>query len=450
MLFRKSVFASSIVAAAITGNSAVFADPTSQFSWMLPKTVFDVTATYTLKGCSVTSDGKSSLSMGVAAALTPNAVPDNFAGRLHYSTSDLVQNFKDNSISITTYSGTDILNSLGSTPNDETATVVGNILGGVTKIASIVLGAAAAKKDNALPCPFLVQTLVNEANDLPKQQANLLSLQQQLVAATDDTTQKNVSSEITAVQNLIAQYTKDITFQVTVTVDPGFSPAHVTDTTSFNNPYNRGGTPKPIPSNGLVSQITPTLPSSWLADPINNPSPLSSGTLDVFVYLDFANSNVKVDADPSGTFTPRGIQQYFIYREPTYIPVLVWWGDKNSNGNPLPPKQLMAPQLLPFGQFGQDRQLPFQAGTFESLKWSVTFSQFGEMTSATFTSQAIVTNATNLFQTEASIAGSIAAAVQTANSAETRATALQGQADLIYQQQRLAQCQASPPACTSK
>jgi hypothetical protein len=127
----------------------------------------------------------------------------------------------------------------------------------------------------------------------------------------------------------------------------------------------------------------------------------------VFVYLDFANSNVTVSPDAGGgTYTPRGMGDDQLYREPTYIPVEIWWGDKNSKTS----KSLMPPQLLPFGQFGEDRQLPFEAGIFQSLKWSVTFSQFGEVTSATFTSASVAAQATALFQTAASTASSIASA----------------------------------------
>lgn len=102
----------------------------------------------------------------------------------------------------------------------------------------------------------------------------------------------------------------------------------------------------------------------------------------------------------------------------------------------------MAPVNLPFGQFGVAQSLPLQAGTFQGLTWAITFLEDGQITNASYSSKAWGVNLTSLFGAGASSANSIAtefrnAATQANASAETEATKIQGQADLIYQTHRL-------------
>lgn len=115
----------------------------------------------------------------------------------------------------------------------------------------------------------------------------------------------------------------------------------------------------------------------------------------------------------------------------------------------------MAPVNLPFGQFGVAQSLPLQAGTFQGLTWAITFLEDGQITNASYSSKAWGVNLTSLFGAGASSANSIAtefrnAATQANASAETEATKIQGQADLIYQTHRLESCSANPSACVSK
>jgi hypothetical protein len=105
------------------------------------------------------------------------------------------------------------------------------------------------------------------------------------------------------------------------------------------------------------------------------------------------------------------------------------------------------PQLIPFGQFGVPQVLPFDAGTFQSLTWQVTFLENGEITTASFSSKASGVNATSFLGSAVSAANQIATENRNATSASSAATALQSQADEIYQTRRLQICQTDPTNC---
>jgi hypothetical protein len=161
-----------------------------------------------------------------------------------------------------------------------------------------------------------------------------------------------------------------------------------------------------------------------------------------------------------------------LYRSPAYIPVLVWRGDQyatpkkeappvalledyDDQGPPLStdPKQLAAPKILPFAQYGPKQRLAIAAGIFTERSWAVTFTEFGEITNSSFLSKSLGAKVSTLFGSTATAASSIASEQQKAAAAaspNTQAAATQAKADEIYETQRLALCQAHPASCPGK
>jgi hypothetical protein len=116
------------------------------YSWMLPKTVIDVGVVYSFKKCIDADDGLK-LSFNVTPTLTPLAVPDLFVGELQINPKSLESLLQDRTIALTMFSGSHILSSIGSKPTDQTAAIIGNILGGVAKLGGIIFGVAVSETE---------------------------------------------------------------------------------------------------------------------------------------------------------------------------------------------------------------------------------------------------------------------------------------------------------------
>jgi hypothetical protein len=152
------------------------------------------------------------------------------------------------------------------------------------------------------------------------------------------------------------------------------------------------------------------------------------------------------------------VNHVHIYRDVAYIPVTAWRGPKPSKTSidfalgeaPLDLVPLVAPQSLPFGQFGVSQALPFTADVFKTLNWQLTFLENGQITAASFQSKAVGNSVTSTFGNLASGANAIATEDRNARNSSNQATLVQGQADLIYQTQRLEACQKHPETCPSK
>ena len=205
--------------------------------------------------------------------------------------------------------------------------------------------------------------------------------------------------------------------------------------------------------------------AKWFAD--GSPDQHENPLLQVKVYLDFESAYGerfgRVPPQRDGTYLQAEIDpknKGDLYRDVAYVPVLVWRGDKggeagqtDDDGATSGSVQLVKPQTMAFGQYGVPHGLPWTAKTFESLNWSVAFSENGEVTSANFATKAIGVSATALFGTAASTASSIASEERNAATAagpESQAQQFQGQSDLIYQTQRFALCEADAKSCSSK
>jgi len=464
----------------VFGDGAYAVD--TRYTWMLPKTVFDTTLTYTFQECT-----GAAAKFNIAPTIAARPLPDLNVGQKQLKP-ELMQSFiQDKSISLQTFASSHIISSIGSQPTDQTAQIGANILGGVAKLVAVGLGtpavAAAALKRAPSPTPTAPTTLpicasLDDAKSAPAIAKEVKSLkdsitnyERQLSGGVDEATQKKISSAITAAQNLVTELQGKLTFTIKATIDPGVT-AVVVDADAESTTYVNTSKSAQIDNSGLVATICPSRKQLSDLDVFSNLDQLFSGkapcaavpTLKVSVYLDFPSGH-------STMYVPNHEGQYdetdvsdnqMLYRDVAYIPVTIWRGEKTSKPTPAEPDGsssgdtlLMPPMTLPFGQFGVAQSLPFQAGTFETLNWAITFLEDGEITNATYSSKAWGLNLTSLFGAGASAANSIAtearaAATQAADSAETEAVATQGQADLIYQTERLKICEANPSACTQK
>ena len=171
------------------------------------------------------------------------------------------------------------------------------------------------------------------------------------------------------------------------------------------------------------------------------------------IYLDLLQAHPRITLCPKCRRQETSVRKDAQYREVVYIPVSVYRGDhcreppqKNvlkleceiirtigasespaspshtaptpsSRGSSPPPTaggasaqpKALTSQLLPFPQFGAPRALPVIAAPFESLKWSITFAESGEIISADFSSASIGAQMTQFFATAAGARNTIAA-----------------------------------------
>jgi hypothetical protein len=453
----------SFLGAGLLLNSAALADdpvpPT--YSWMLPRTVIDVTIVYTYAGCTIDS-GKKHFKIKITPTLTARAIPDRLPGLRTVKTQDLISFWEDRNISITTFGGSHILNSVGANPTNQGSTIIGNILGGVSKIVAIGLGVAAPAAAGVPPqvsidCP----DEVDPAKQIKDYQKKIHSLEVELSTGPADDIQKRDTAQIQALQNLMAEAQSKMSLTLKATIDPGYTDPLNISVDPDAPAVEPTATPVPIKKTGLIASLVPTQGQlkdlKWVADPKD---PILHVLLEVNIYLDFVHASVPVPTHSDGYHqTPVGSRDdSIIYRDVAYIPVLVWRGDKDAPAtqgqDPLNKAiQLLPDQRMAFAQYGVEETLPIRAEAFKNYSWSITFADDGEITSASFASKSWGANATSLFGTAASTANSIAGEERSAAQAaspSSQASALQAQADLIYETRRLALCQADPGSCSGK
>jgi hypothetical protein len=444
------------VAAAAAAAAAATAPPL-RYSWMLPRTVIDMTIVYKFENC-VDTDKGAQLHIKITPTLATRGIPDTFVGRLGIDPNDLTSFWNDKSISLQTFGGSHILNSIGSAPANQTAQIVSNILGGVTKLVAVGLGvpavaaapAAAAASHSQCGTAQKIKAAVDSIKDKIK------ALQTDLLNGAGDAIQKKDAIE--ALQNELTSLQTELTLTVKKTIDPGFSPIEInTDTPNSKKPNSIDAAGRIAAFDLSDFQITKT---NWYKD-IKDVTQTERSRLQVNVYLDFGNADVKIN--PSGAkYDQTIVHNGSIYRTVAYIPVLTWLGEKPTDAGSStqppddiaepagPPVQLIPPQRAAFAQYGIEQTLPLSPQAFQKLTWSVTFLENGEVTSASFVSQASGVNASSFLGATASAANSIATEQRGAASPQNQALAIQGQADLIYETQRLAMCHANPAKCPSK
>ena len=433
-----------------------------RFTWLLPKTVIDATFVYAYEDCS--ADG---LTFKITPTLAPRSIPDPLVvGRIE--TSDLQSAWQDGNISVQTYGASHILSSLGSSPTNQVAQIAGNVLGGIAKLVAVAFGVAPIPAGPAPAAPPPKCATGQDSAQGIKSQIDFLKktiedLQKQLANGVDDATQKKDAATIQSAQSLISSLQGQLTFTITTTIDPGVTPVAVKPEGGFYQPTKESV----VNHSGPIATICPSV--KQLQKWFDNPEQVfkSAATpcavaplLEVNVYLDFSTAlDTMYFANHEGPYQQTEVPAGYQYRDVAHIPVLVWRGARQmpgsqsqvgKDGSPIGPVQLIAPQMMAFGQFGVAQQLPLSTGLFKTLTWSVNFLENGVMTSATFTSKASGVSATTFLGTAASAANSVATEERNATSLSNQANTLQAQADIIYQSHRLALCEANPAQCPSK
>jgi len=430
---------------------------------MLPKTVLDVSIVYTYAECKVGTDGKARYKFNVVPTVTSRSAPDKIPGWRTVDTNDLVSFWSDQNITIGTYSGTHILSSVAANPISQIGTIVGNVLTGTVKVAALSLKVAAPTTlGEKLPGQESDCADVDDPGSAIKgYKKAILTEETNLANGKNTDTPQNVMAKVQALQNLMADAQSKLTLTIKATIDPGYVAPDKIQVDPDEPAPEQNSTPAPIATTGLIASLKPSDGQLKKLFTLLNQADIATlrSNLTVNIYLDFAHASPKLSPEGGGYAQTHVVNHdnSVSYREPAYIPVLVWRGDKNAP-KPADDQQLKAVQLLPtqnvaFAQYGEEKMVPYKADAFKNNSWSISFADSGEITSASFASKSWGANVTSLFSSAASAANAIGSEQRAASLAEspsTQAAALQGQADLIYQTQRLALCQADAASCPSK
>ena len=464
------------------GALAISVNGPTRYTWVLPRTVLDTTITYSFQDCAFDASKNTAIArFKITPTLAPRPIADMRSGVGQRSLPvDQFQSFlKDEGVSIETFKDSHILSSIGSQPADQTGTIIGNVIGGVTKLVSVAAGVGAIAAAPGAPAPAKVTCKADtDAGSAPqissqiKQLKALINSNNEELATgldenkkpLDNSAQKKLMQEIQSAQALITDLQGRLSFAIKTTIDPGVSPINVdpdNETTSFMLPSRDGR----VNNSGLIATICPSTAQFnklKIFDNLPNENLCSFfPTLKVSVYLDFPSGHSSMySSDHHGDYEQTELVGTQLYRDPAYIPVQVWQGEKKAgapekreDGSVIGDVLLMAPVTLPFAQFGVAQSLPLEPQSFQQLTWSITFLEDGQITKASYTTKATGVGLSSLFGTAASGANSIATELRNASNssaAETEATKLQGQADYIYQTHRLESCAANPSTCSQK
>jgi hypothetical protein len=430
------------------------AETTATYTWMLPRTVLDVSLVYSYAKCTE-RDKFRVLKFNITPTISARGIPDRLLKLRREKTSDLDSAWEDRNISISTFEGSHVLKSAGASPANQTATIVGNILGGITKLVAVGLGVPpVGVSENSSPPPDCTDDLLAQVK---KYKSDIHDLQVELSSGPTEDLQKKFAVQIAAKQALMADLTASMALTVKATIDPGYTDVKV----ELDPEAKIKALPdKPEPIKGeLIASFLPPLDKIGKLAGLEALSEIErdklTKALTVNVYLDFANALPKIQPLTAGiNQTEIGGQVGNVtYREPALIPVLVWQGNKDADPKKESVMPLSQPVSFPFAQFGFEQVLPLTAPAFKNLSWAVTFTELGEVTSATYTSKSWLAGATQMFSGAASASSGIASELRSASqltSPSTEAAALQSQGDVIYETKRLALCRADSSSCPSK
>jgi hypothetical protein len=474
--------------------------PSPVFSWLLPKTVIDLSITYQYVSCSFEGNGVT-YKVKIVPTIAARGVADYESGWRFQKTSDLTSDWQDRTVTLTTFAGSHILNTVGSHPVGQGAAVIGNILGGIVKIAGIALGTNLTALSLKMSFDDLLKSAgITDPNNPPPDKvcddaptapgylvrqlkAKILTTETQIAAldtkaatvkkaepqpaapaAADHQSGgdgnspdlKTLTDLLQSLQTLLNQEQAKLAFTIKATIDPG-----VGYTNAKKTPFGLDAAPPmefppthkdqdppygSVAVDLLVGTLEPTADDvpdiTWLSD-IHKMN--VTAKLVVTVYMDFKHSLPDRQAK-AGFFEPTKVSDEtngLTFRDPAYIPVLVRAGNTNDSTS-----QLLANVTLPFAQYGVRNVLLFEGGNFDDKALSLTFSDTGEQTNVSFAGKATAVTATSIFSSAASAASTIASGFRSQNANE--ATASQTAADRIYQDNRLQVCLSNPTNCPSK
>jgi hypothetical protein len=421
-------FAFAVVVSVLSSSSASFAD--AKFTYMLPRTVLDTTIVYAFDSCADTPTG-AQLKIKITPTIVSRSIPDLHVGPKTIDPADLGAWSQDRSISLKTFAGSHILNSIGSQPTSQIGQIIGNVLGGVTKLVAVGLGVVAADVPATPPPPkSKCGAAKNIADSISKAQKQIRTLQDTLATnpPPDETTQKRDQAEIQALQTQITSLQADqtrTTITIKKTIDPGFTPIKISE----NKPDATA--PFGIDKTGLIATFdlgkAQVEDAKWY-DNFDNVSNDDKALLEVNMYLDFPKSYpsvVALGANAQYHQTNAAGAAGGMFREAEYVPVLFWRGKRQippAADDIAKPLQLSPSPTVVLAQYGVAQSLPTTAKPFESLNWSITFNDNGEVTDASFSTKAWGVGLTGAFGSVASAANSAATEVRSAASAASSET----------------------------
>jgi hypothetical protein len=416
-----------VVVSILLSSSASLAD--AQFTYMLPRTVLDTTIVFTFDSCVNTGSG-AQLKIKITPTVVSRSIPDHHVGPKGIKIPTELDSWtQDRSISLKTFVGTHILNSIGSQPTSQIGTIIGNVLGGVTKLVAVGLGVVAveAPAGPVSKCGGAQDI----ADNISKAQKQIRTLQAALSADNplpSEATQKSDQAEIQALQARITSLQADLThatITIKKTIDPGFTPIKIDE----NKPD--GAAPFGIDKTGLIATFdlskAQVEDAKWY-DNFDNVNKSDKALLEVNMYLDFPKSYpsaVTIGANNQYHQTSLPAGPAGMFREAEYVPVLFWRGIRQNppvTDDITKPVQLSLPQTVVLAQYGVAQSLPTTAKPFESLNWSITFNDNGEVTDASFSSKAFGVGLTGAFSSAASAGNSTATEVRNSTSAASSET----------------------------
>jgi hypothetical protein len=424
--------------------------------WRLPKTVIEATVTFKLKRCTAPRNGRPQLEVEQSVALVTHGVPDSDIfgpggpdSLVRVPISALSSFWQDRSLTV--HHATDgTLSQLGATSEDQTAAIVGNILTSAVKVASVALGVpaggpAASKSAGCSPEPARIRAEMDRINAIVRnprtgQQASA-AYNLRLVDL-----QRRLDRTVIVVHRLI---------------DPGVSPIGCDlDATGCNDAPN-----PTINAEGLIATILPSqselVAAGWLTGDAGTQM-AAIDDLKISLFLDFSRASPSIIAYcpmPPCTHHRTVIDRTTHFRDVAYIPLLAVRGSDPTaaaRSFQLTMNGGRPGTAIPFAQFGMPRSLPISVGIFQRVQWVFNFNEFGEHTDVAFGSAARGVRASQLLQSGAGAASSIAGEQRAADAllpegtrdlqreitelkAQVDAAALRDQVDLLRAQGKLPQ-----------
>jgi hypothetical protein len=434
--FNTTAVLVALIASAIftlTDVGAVEIAPTTNlrahYSWMLPKTVLDTTISYTLEDCKDDASLGAQLTVKIAApSIVPQYIPDTSVGLRSLDPALLKSFWQDSTITVLTFPDTNILQSLASNPVNQVATIVGNVITGITKLVAAASGVSPASAPSTPKPVSKCGTAKDDIKTLADMQDALKAAQKRLADPNiTDAQATEINKKIANLQVGIGILQNALTLTFKRTIDPGVTAimlADDPDTWVSQKPF-------PIGPEGLIARFSPfqslkkLKKANWFDD-VDLASKENNSQLHVNVYLEFANANPRVARCRHCSVYPTRVPKNFQFREAVLIPVSVYQGDDKNRLAPIDKqdRSLLPLPLKPtvFAQFGRAQTLPLTAKIFENLKWQVTFATSGQVTSANFESKSIGAQITTLFSSAAGGTASIATELRNAANAPSSET----------------------------
>ena len=363
-----------------SGDKSV--EPTSEnfrFSWALPKTTFNVDATWTFKGCAEMSSGPQ-IDADVAIQVTPQAVPDPLIKFVELDEEATNSFWQDHDFDIKTDEKTHLLRSFNSTATDQTGAIIGNFVKAAVEIAGVTLAAASksSEGDKHPSCGDAVKA------------ANVVALDETKLRGLPDQTTEEAKKLVAAISDL----QKTLTIKLdTLNIDPGYDKQAMAAVNIVNG--------REIAR--LKMPLEKIKRNEWIKDPSQ-----SDAQFDLSIQLNFSEAMPsEFKKKQNEIVKPVALSSSGIWREVAYVPVEIYRQKIDKSGKA---EVVMAskPITLPFAQYGASRTLPLDASTFGKAEWTITFNEFGEVTDAKWGSLATGKGVSQLFLDSATAANSIA------------------------------------------